>query len=101
MGAGTSGLHAALPKSSSAERAGKLCELWCVGNTACSALAQAGLMETIDSGFPCLPFSVLLGYLGQHRAPIRLFHILLEAVFYSVWVKVSCVETCQEGIWST
>lgn len=97
MAAGTSGLHTALPKVISAERAGKPY----VGNTAFSALAQAGLTETIDSGFPCLPFPVPLEYLGQHRAPIRLDCILLEVAFCSVWVKVSCVKTCQEGIWGT
>lgn len=54
-----------------------------------------------DRLFPCLPFPVLLGYLGQHRAPVRLVCILLEVVFYSVGMKVSCVKMCQEGIWAT
>lgn len=66
-----------------------------------SALAQAGLTEMIDSSFPCLPFPVPLGYLGQHRAPIRLVCILLEVAFSSMWVKANCVRTCQEGIWGT
>lgn len=81
MAAGDCRVHAALPKSPSAERAGKSHESQCVGSTVCSALTQPGLMETIDSGFPCLPFPVLLGYLEQHRAPIWLFCILLEAAF--------------------
>lgn len=50
-----------------------------VGNTAYSALAQeAGMEEAVDCGFPCLPFSVVLGFLGQHRAQIRWFCIPLE-----------------------
>lgn len=89
----------ALPKTVSAERTGKPCHSLCFGNTAHSALTQVGLTETIDSVFPYLPFSVLLGYLGQHRPLIRLFcQTVPEVAFYSMWVKISCVKTCQESI---
>lgn len=75
MEAGASGVHAALPKDTSAEQAEKPCML----GTVCSALAQeAELEEAISSGFPCVPFPILLGLLRQHRTPIRWFCIPLE-----------------------
>lgn len=76
MEAGASGLHAALPNDTSAEKAGKPGTL---GTQPAVLLPKKkSWWRQSTSGFPCLPFPVLLGCLGQHRAPIRWFCIPLE-----------------------
>lgn len=65
MGAGASGLHDAAPPPNPLVQRGQENRVSRgVLGTPRSALTQAGMTETIGSGFPSLPSPVLLDYLG-------------------------------------